>query len=48
MNKEFALDLIKLLSAMESWSFSVKDGMPNFLLEDLNNAVDKLSSEVLK
>lgn len=48
MTKEFALDLIKLLSAMESWSFSLNNRVPDFLLENLNNAVDKLSIEVLK
>ena len=48
MTKEFALDLIKLLSAMESWSFSTKESLPDFLLENLNDAVAKLSEEVLK
>ena len=48
MNKEFALDLIKLLSAMESWTFSTKESLPDFLLENLNDAVAKLSEEVLK
>ena len=48
MDKEFALDLIKLLSALESWTFVTKESLPDFLLVNLNFAVDKLSNEVLK
>jgi hypothetical protein len=48
MTKEDALKLIKLLSAMESWSFSVKDDLPVYLHEDLCLAVEKLEEIVLK
>ena len=48
MNKEFALDLIKLLSAMESWSFTTKERLPDYLVEPLNLAINKLGDEVLK
>lgn len=48
MSKEFALDLIKLLSALESWTFATKERLPDYLIEQLETAVDKLSEEVLK
>lgn len=48
LNKEFALELIKLLSALESWSFSVKTPFPAYLHDQLASAVEQLSSEVLK
>lgn len=41
------LDIIRLLSALESWSFSTKSTLPDYLLEDLQAAVDLLSKEVL-
>ena len=47
-NKEFLLDLIKLLSALESWSFSTKERIPDYLSDTLNNLIVKLSVEVLK
>jgi hypothetical protein len=47
MTKEDALKMIKLLSAMESWSFSVKDDLPVYLHEDLCLAVEKLEKIVL-
>jgi hypothetical protein len=48
MTKEDALKLIKLLSAMESWSFSVKSDLPVYLHEDLCLAVEKLEKIVLE
>jgi hypothetical protein len=48
MNKEDALKLIKLLSAMESWAFSAKTDLPEYLHEDLCLAVEKLEKIVLK
>lgn len=49
MTKEFALDLIKLLSAIESWSFAKDAGiLPDYLHEHLANAVESLTKEVLK
>ena len=48
MNKELALDIIKLLSALESWGFSTKENLPDFLHENLQTIVEKLSNEVLK
>jgi hypothetical protein len=48
MTKEDALKLIKLLSALESWSFSTKTDLPAYLHEDLCLAVEKLEKIVLK
>lgn len=47
MTKAFALDLIKLLSALESWTFATKERLPDYLVEPLKTVVDKLSAEVL-
>ena len=48
MDKELALNLIKLLSALESWGFSSDRRFPDWLHEDLCNLVEVLSKEVLK
>jgi hypothetical protein len=48
MTREDALKLIKLLSAMESWAFSTKTQLPDYLHEDLCIAVEKLEKLVLK
>jgi len=48
MTKEEAIKLIKLLSAMESWAFSTKTPLPDYLHEDLCIAVEKLEKIVLE
>jgi hypothetical protein len=48
MTKEDAIKLIKLLSALESWSFSAKIDLPDYLHEDLSLAMEKLEKIVLK
>jgi len=48
VTKEQILNVIKLLSALEAWSFAEKHRLPDYLLEDLDNAVKFLSDEVLK
>ena len=48
MTKEDAIKLIKLLSAMESWAFSTKTPLPDYLHEDLCIAVEKLERVVLE
>jgi len=47
MTKPEILDLLMLLSAMESWSFSVQSHFPDYLYEKLRNTVELLTSEVL-
>ena len=49
MTKQDCLEVIKLLSALESWSFS--NGLkvlPDYLFDRLDAAIEKLSVEVLK
>ena len=48
MTKEQILDTIKLLSALEAWSFANQHRLPDYLLEDLDKAVEVLSAEALK
>jgi len=46
-NKEFALQTIMLLSALESWSFSNQVRLPEYLHERLADVVEHLSKQVL-
>jgi hypothetical protein len=52
MNKEQALSTIKLLSALESWAFSVsnsfKSPIPDYLHEDLCRSMEALERIVLE
>jgi hypothetical protein len=48
MTKEDALELIKLLSALESWSFADKHLLPDYLYEKIANAMEKLEKAILK
>ena len=48
MTKDQMLDTIKLLSALEAWSFANQHRLPDYLLEDLDKVVKALSTEVLK
>ena len=48
MTKQDYLDIIKLLSAVESWSFSARGKFPDYLGEQIIDSIEKLSKEVLK
>ena len=48
MTKEDAIKLIKLLSALESWAFSTKSTLPDYMHEDLSLALEKLEKIVLE
>jgi hypothetical protein len=48
LTKEEALAIIKLLSALESWAFSTKNMLPDYLHDDLCAAVNKLEKIVLE
>ncbi len=48
MSKEDILEILMILSAVESWSFADKHRMPDYLLERLNEIVEKLVKEVMK
>ena len=50
MTKQQALDIIKLISALEIWTLSVhKEGIlvPDFLYERIDAAIEVLTKEVL-
>ena len=47
MTKQEALDAMMLLSALESWAFSTKNLMPDYLHENLQNVQEALSKIVL-
>ncbi len=42
------LDVIKLLSAMEAWGYSLKEQFPKYIVDDVDKAVEILSAEVLR
>lgn len=48
MRKEEALQIIKLLSAMESWALAQNKQMPEYLLQHLRDALDVLERVVLE
>jgi hypothetical protein len=48
MTKDDALEIIKLLSALESWSFADKHALPDYLHEKIAVAMQVLKAEVLK
>lgn len=47
MTKPQALDLLMLLSALESWALSTGKPLPDYLLERLDVALAVLRDEVL-
>ena len=48
MTRVEALEIIKLLSALESWSFSLRKKLPDYLLEKIAASIEVLKKEVLK
>lgn len=48
MTKEECLDLLQLLSAVESWSMADKHRMPDYLYDQIDIAIKLLRKEVLK
>jgi hypothetical protein len=48
MTKEDALNIIKLLSALESWAFSNKTMIPDYMHDDLCVSMRKLEAVVLE
>ena len=47
MTKEQTLELLMLLSAIESWSFADKHRMPDYLYDRIDSAIDSLKEELL-
>ena len=48
MTKEQCLQILKLLSALEAWSFAKDYRLPDYLHEDLSTCIDALRGEILK
>jgi hypothetical protein len=48
VTKEQILDTLRLLSALEAWSFANNQRLPDYLLENLDKNIEVLSAEVLK
>lgn len=47
MNKENLLDLLMMLSALESWSFANKNDLPGYLQETLDENIKRLRLALL-
>lgn len=47
-DKEFALRIMMLLSALESWSFVNQNRLPDYLGDEINEVIETLRKEVLK
>jgi hypothetical protein len=48
MTKEDALKTMMLLSALESWAFSTKNLLPDYLHEELHTSMEVLRKIVLE
>ena len=48
MSRAQLIEILMLLSAVESWSFVEKHHMPDYLQDRLSDAVNLLMSEALK
>ena len=48
MTKQEYINILKLLSALEGWSYSVGARLPDQLAEDLTAAVHVLERDILK
>jgi len=48
IDKELALRIVKLLSALEVAGLMADKRLPDYLYEDIGNVVEELSKEILK
>ena len=48
MSKQQTLEILMLLSAIESWSFAVGKMFPDYLHENLSRIVNELSEQLLE
>lgn len=48
MTKPEALDLLMLLSALESWAFSLGKTPPDYLIERMDTVIELLRAEILE
>lgn len=47
LSQQQALRLIRLLASLESWSFSTRTTLPDYLQDDLSNEVEALAKIIL-
>lgn len=47
MDKKQALEIFKLLSALESWSFSADKPVPDYLFDRMDNSAVERSDQIL-
>jgi len=47
MDKDEAVELIKLLAAVESWSFATNHRMPDYLYEKIDLAMERLEKRLM-
>lgn len=47
-DKELALRILMLLSALESWSFVNQNRLPDYLSDEISGVIETLRKEVLK
>ena len=48
MTKPDLIRLIALLSALESWCYSLGKSLPEHLMQDIDEATKKVTAEILK
>jgi hypothetical protein len=48
MDKKDCLQIIMVLAALESWSYSHNSKLPDWLQEDMSNTIDKLKAKILE
>lgn len=48
MSKQDHIELLMLLSALESWCFSAQTPIPDYLHENLSDKVDMLKKQILE
>lgn len=48
MTRVEALEIIKLLTALGTWSFSYRERFPDYLLEKITASIEVLEKEVLE
>jgi len=48
MTKELALETVKLLAALESWGFTMKEPIPDYLHEPLTAIMEELEVIILE
>ena len=48
MTKKESIEILKLLSALESWAFATGQRPPDYLMDSIESAVKQLTNEILK